>query len=133
MHCGPLPFGHHIRDGFRIRESGLIRCDKSVPRLPRHLVELEMLRRRRMFLEADQLRVVLEQQGQFVPTNEELDRMSKAAGTAPCDRWVFILPFRGGKNIIAEVSLDEEREMEHLSTPSEVIDYLGIFRKDVAA
>ena len=44
-----------------------------------------------------------------------------------CGRWVFLLPFRGGSVITAEVTLAELAEMEDLQTPTEVLDFLGIF------
>jgi hypothetical protein len=47
-----------------------------------------------------------------------------------CDRWSFLFAIRGGGVIVAEVTLDEMTEMEHLSTPTELLDYLGIFPSD---
>ncbi|MFI5229937.1 MAG: hypothetical protein ACHQWU_12770 [Gemmatimonadales bacterium] len=43
-----------------------------------------------------------------------------------CGRWVFLLAIRGGGSIIAEVHLDELAELETMSTPGEVFEYLGI-------
>lgn len=44
-----------------------------------------------------------------------------------CGHWVFILAIRGGGTIIAQVELNEMRAMEDLSTPTAMLDYLGIF------
>jgi hypothetical protein len=46
-----------------------------------------------------------------------------------CNRWVFLYAVRGGGIVVAEVTLHEKdaMEREHLTTPSEMIDYLGIF------
>lgn len=49
-----------------------------------------------------------------------------------CGRWVFIIAIRGGSCIVAEVSPDERQEMEDLSTPAAMLDYLGILAGDVA-
>lgn len=46
-----------------------------------------------------------------------------------CGLWVFLLNIRGGGTVVAAVSLDEKRAMEHLSTPAELIEYLGIFHR----
>lgn len=46
-----------------------------------------------------------------------------------CGLWVFIMSIRGGGIIVAAVSLDEKRRMKHLSTPAEMIRYLGIFTR----
>lgn len=45
-----------------------------------------------------------------------------------CGRWVFLYAIRGGKVVVAEVSLDEKKAMRRLQTPAEMIDYLGIFK-----
>ncbi len=44
-----------------------------------------------------------------------------------CNRWMFLLAVTGGGSIIAEVTLDEKAKMRQLSTPSEMLDFLGIF------
>lgn len=44
-----------------------------------------------------------------------------------CGRWIFILGVRGGSNIVAEVYPDERARMTNLSTPAELLDFLGIF------
>lgn len=55
-----------------------------------------------------------------------------AADRAECGRWVFVFAIRGSKCIIAEVSLDEQEEMEQLATPSAMLDYLGIFDRQAS-
>lgn len=49
-----------------------------------------------------------------------------------CGRWVFLYAVRGGRNVVAEVSLDDLKAMEALSTPAEMIEYLGIFEGPTA-
>lgn len=44
-----------------------------------------------------------------------------------CGRWIFLYAIRGGRCVVAEVSLDDYRKMAVLSTPAEMIEYLGIF------
>lgn len=44
-----------------------------------------------------------------------------------CGRWIFVFAIRGGRNIVAEVTLDEKAAMRKLSTPAEMLEYLGIF------
>jgi hypothetical protein len=44
-----------------------------------------------------------------------------------CGNWVFLYAIRGGGIVIARVSLEEQRDMDSLSTPDEMITYLGIF------
>ena len=46
-----------------------------------------------------------------------------------CGRWVFLYAIRGGGVVVAEVSLDEKRAMERLTTPAEMLEYLGAFRE----
>jgi hypothetical protein len=47
-----------------------------------------------------------------------------------CGLWVFVLAIRGGGIIVAAVSPDERRTMRaSLSTPAEMIRYLGIFTR----
>lgn len=46
-----------------------------------------------------------------------------------CGRWVFLYAVRGGKVVVAEVSLDEKTAMRRLATPAEMIEYLGIFKR----
>jgi hypothetical protein len=46
-----------------------------------------------------------------------------------CGLWVFVLAIRGGGIIVAAVSPDERRTMRELSTPAEMIRYLGIFTR----
>lgn len=46
-----------------------------------------------------------------------------------CGRWVFLYAIRGGKVVVAEVSLDERRAMRKLATPAQMIEYLGIFER----
>lgn len=58
----------------------------------------------------------------FIRCEKRLDR-----GGGECDRWVYLFAFRGGGCVVAEVQLNEMRAMEELSTPTAMIDYLGIF------
>ena len=44
-----------------------------------------------------------------------------------CETWIFVFAIRGGSNVVAEVTLDEKAKMRQLTTPSEMLDYLGIF------
>jgi hypothetical protein len=46
-----------------------------------------------------------------------------------CGHWVFILAIRGGGVVAAAVNLEERRAMKVLSTPAEMIRYLGIFTR----
>ena len=46
-----------------------------------------------------------------------------------CGRWLFIFAIRGGGIIAAAVSPEEKRAMKNLSTPAEMIRYLGIFTR----
>jgi hypothetical protein len=126
VHCGPRPFGHHIRNMFHVNESGFIRCEKKVPNMARHLVELEALVSRGLSREAEQYRIALRAQNIDLPNNEEIKALGRTAGYVPCDRWVFLYAIRGGGIVVAEVSPDEKDQMEDLSTPTEMIDYLGV-------
>jgi hypothetical protein len=44
-----------------------------------------------------------------------------------CGRWIFLLAVRGGGAIVAEVTLDDKAAMRKLSTPAQMLDYLGLF------
>lgn len=44
-----------------------------------------------------------------------------------CNCWIFLFAIRGGGIVVAEVSPEEKATMDELSTPTEMIDYLGIF------
>lgn len=44
-----------------------------------------------------------------------------------CGLWVFVFAIRGDRCIVAQVSLDEQDEMDQLQTPAAMLDYLGIF------
>lgn len=46
-----------------------------------------------------------------------------------CGLWVFLLNIRGGGIVVAAVSLAEREAMSHLTTPAELIEYLGIFHR----
>ena len=44
-----------------------------------------------------------------------------------CGLWVFAFAIRGGRLVVARVELNEIDSMRKLVTPSEIIDYLGIW------
>lgn len=46
-----------------------------------------------------------------------------------CGLWIFLFNVRGGGIVTAAVSLVEKDAMSHLTTPAELIEYLGIFRR----
>jgi hypothetical protein len=50
-----------------------------------------------------------------------------AAKHRECGIWLFLFAVRGGGVIEVAVSLDDKRAMAHLTTPAELIEYLGIF------
>lgn len=52
-----------------------------------------------------------------------------AAERRECGLWIFLYAIRGGGLVVASLSLDEKRAMAHLTTPAEIIEYLGIFRR----
>ena len=60
----------------------------------------------------------------FVRCNHWID-----AERRECGLWIFLLSIRGGAIVCAAVSLDEKRAMEQLSTPAELVEYLGIFHR----
>lgn len=43
-----------------------------------------------------------------------------------CGRWVFLYAIRGGRVVVVEVTLADKKAMRQLSTPAEMIEYLGI-------
>lgn len=45
-----------------------------------------------------------------------------------CGLWVFAYAVRGGRVVVARVTLDEKRAMKQLQTPAQMIDYLGIWK-----
>lgn len=53
-----------------------------------------------------------------------------AAAKIECGRWIWVMSFRGGGNLVVEVSLEDLKRLKNLSTPSERIAYLGIFDSD---
>lgn len=46
-----------------------------------------------------------------------------------CGLWLFLFAIRGGGIVAAAVSPEEKRAMKDLSTPAEMIEYLGIFTR----
>lgn len=46
---------------------------------------------------------------------------------AECGKWVFVYIFRGGSAIAADISLQEQRAMEAMSSPAEMLVYLKLF------
>lgn len=121
--CGPPGDGHHIPARFEIHESGLVQCQS--PALAPELLELKRLRESRSFADADRVERTLRSRGVDVPDQARLKSMVKDAPM--CSRWVFLYAIRGGGLVVARVDPDERRAMRQLSTPAEVIEYLGIF------
>jgi hypothetical protein len=124
--CNEHPWGHHIPNTFGVTEGGYIQCGRKVPDLPPHMVEMELLISKRLYREADQHAIALRSSGIDVPSKEEIAKMARSVESHPCGRNVFMMNVRGGAVFVAEVSLDEQRDMEHLSTPAEILDYLGV-------
>ena len=56
-----------------------------------------------------------------------------AAERRECGLWVFILPFRGGRAIVVEVTEDDTDAMSELQTPAAMLDFLGIFEPSALA
>lgn len=50
-----------------------------------------------------------------------------------CGLWVFIMPIRGGRAIVSEVTEDDTDRMAELQTPAACLDYLGIFEPSALA
>lgn len=127
IHCGPHPFGHHIPNTFHVNESGFIRCGKQVLPFSLEIQQVITLRDRRMFREADQIALALRTRGVEMPEDAAIEDARR--NKIPCDRWVFLYAIRGGGIVTAAVTLEEKRAMEDLSTPTEMIDYLGIMER----
>lgn len=121
--CGPPGDGHHIPARFEIPEYGFVQCQASA--LPPQLLELKRHRESRNFGEAERVERELRRGGMDVPDLDGLRRMAKDAPM--CGRWVFLYAIRGEGLIVARVEPSERRETRKLSTPAEVIEYLGIF------
>jgi hypothetical protein len=49
-----------------------------------------------------------------------------------CGRWIWVMAFRGGGNLVVEVSLEDLKRLKNLSTPAERIAYLEIFDDEAA-
>ena len=49
-----------------------------------------------------------------------------------CGLWIWVVSFRGGGYLVADVSLEDLKHLKTLSTPSERIAYLGIFEEGAA-
>ena len=64
----------------------------------------------------------------FVRCSHWIDRERRE-----CGRWVFLYVIRGGMAVIAEVELREKDEMKRLTSPAEMVDYLGIFPHSASA
>jgi hypothetical protein len=56
-----------------------------------------------------------------------------AAEQRECGLWIFILPIRGGRAIVVEVSEDDTDAMGDLQTPGAMLDFLGIFEPSALA
>lgn len=50
-----------------------------------------------------------------------------------CGLWVFIMPIRGGRAIVAEVTEDDADAMMELQSPGAMLDFLGIFEPSALA
>lgn len=51
------------------------------------------------------------------------------ADRAECGLWIFLFNVRGGGVVTVAVSLEEKAAMTYLTTPAELIEYLGIFHR----
>lgn len=51
-------------------------------------------------------------------------------GARECGRWVFVYAVRKGRCIVAEATAAEVAAMMELTTPSQMIEYLGIFETE---
>lgn len=48
-------------------------------------------------------------------------------GQQECGKWVWVMSFRGGGNLVVDVSLEDLKRLKNMDTPSQRIAYLGIF------
>lgn len=128
IHCNAHPFGHHFAERFHVSESGFIRCAKLVPAIDEDLFRLSILRDKGLHRDAERWTIALRSRGVDVPSEGELASLIRMAPKRPCDRWIFLYAIRGGGIVTAEVSPNEKSEMEELSTPTEMMEYLQILR-----
>jgi hypothetical protein len=49
-----------------------------------------------------------------------------------CGLWVFVFAIVGGGCVVAEVALGEVDDMQRLTTPAQMIEYLGIWERKAA-
>jgi len=75
--------------------------------------------------------------GHAVPPHAEISdtgfircRYQLAKDKRECGRTLFLLQIRGDAAIIVEVRTDDLAAMRRLSTPGEMLDFLGIFSAD---
>lgn len=123
--CGPEGIGHHMASTFSIPEHGFIQCTEKAA--PPALLELCRLRQNANPAIVQRYESEMRRIGMDVPSAEVLRRMIKDAPL--CGRWVFLLVVRGGRTMVFEVSKDDRMAMEGLSTPAEMLEYLGVFKK----
>lgn len=123
--CGPEGVGHHIPARFIVPESGFVQCTEHAA--PHELLELRRLRANGATPAVHRFETMMRAAGVDVPSDQVLRRM--IADAPMCGRWVFLLAVRGGGIIVAEVSKDDRLAMEGLSTPAEMLEYLGVFKQ----
>ena len=46
-----------------------------------------------------------------------------------CGKWIWLTHFRGGGNLVIEVTVEEMKRLKNLDTPSRRLAYLGIFEE----
>jgi hypothetical protein len=44
-----------------------------------------------------------------------------------CSKWVWIMHFRGGGNLVVDVSLEDIKRLNNMDSATQRIAYLGIF------
>ena len=65
----------------------------------------------------------------IINRHDRVRRDDTPVATLECGLWVFLLAIRGGGVVSVAVSLDDKRAMAELTTPAELLDYLGIFHR----
>lgn len=59
-------------------------------------------------------------------------RCNKFVGSGECGKWIWLFHFPGGGNIVVDVNLEDLETMRRMTTITEKLDYLDIFREEVA-
>lgn len=44
-----------------------------------------------------------------------------------CGRWIWVMSFKGGGNLVVDVTLEDLKRLKNMDTASQRIAYLGIF------